>query len=163
MQREREIVIPSLTRSSWASSTFWGVISHNPNNSIFNVAFEVLTAVVMKSSVFWDIMPCSQALFSSWFLARLILRPWRWRRYVTPKRQLTFSGLHGVVSQKNSTLQFYLLSFYKCVVPVFPAFIHPIHPCWLNSPLCVNEIHTKSAVRNTVGQSWWRFAVCVNT
>jgi hypothetical protein len=35
-----------------------------------------------------------------WFLARLILRPWRWRQYVTPKRRLTFTGLHGVISQK---------------------------------------------------------------
>jgi hypothetical protein len=31
---------------------------------------------------------------------KLILRPWRWRRYVPPKRQLTFNGLHGIVSQK---------------------------------------------------------------
>jgi hypothetical protein len=39
-------------------------------------------------------------LISRRFLARLILRPWRWRRYVPPKRRLTFSGLHGVISQK---------------------------------------------------------------
>jgi hypothetical protein len=25
----------------------------------YNVGFEVLTAVVMKSSIFWDVMPCS--------------------------------------------------------------------------------------------------------
>jgi hypothetical protein len=35
-----------------------------------------------------------------WFLARLIFRPWRWWRYVPPKRRLTFNGLHGVISQK---------------------------------------------------------------
>jgi hypothetical protein len=83
----------------------------------FLLWFEVLTAVVMKSSVFWDITPCnplsvnrrfggtyrlhlqgrriSQAssachLLSSWFLAWLILRPWRWRRHAPPKRQLDF-------------------------------------------------------------------------
>jgi hypothetical protein len=39
------------------------------------------------------------------FLTRLILRPRRWRRYVPPKRWLTFNGLHGIVSQKISTLQ----------------------------------------------------------
>jgi hypothetical protein len=33
-----------------------------------------------------------------WFLTRLILRPWKWRRYVSPKRPLTFNGLHGVIS-----------------------------------------------------------------
>jgi hypothetical protein len=36
---------------------------------------------------------------SRWFLARLILRPWRWRRHVPQKRRLTFKGLHGVISQ----------------------------------------------------------------
>jgi hypothetical protein len=80
------------------------------------VGFEVLTPVVMKNSVFWDITPCSplkvkrrfrwtyrkQGLpFASfWFLAWLILRPWRWRRHVLPKRQSTFNGLHGVIAQK---------------------------------------------------------------
>jgi hypothetical protein len=39
-------------------------------------------------------------LLSRWFLARLILRPWRWRRCVPPKRRLAFSGLHGIISQK---------------------------------------------------------------
>jgi hypothetical protein len=39
-------------------------------------------------------------MLSRWFLARLILRPWRWRRHVLPKRRLTFNGLHGVISQK---------------------------------------------------------------
>jgi hypothetical protein len=28
------------------------------------------------------------------------LRPWRWRRYVPPKRRLLHNGLHGVISQK---------------------------------------------------------------
>jgi hypothetical protein len=30
----------------------------------------------------------------------IFLRPWRWRRYVPPKRQLLHNGLHGVISQK---------------------------------------------------------------
>jgi hypothetical protein len=37
---------------------------------------------------------------SCWFLAWLILRPRRWRRYVPLKRQFTFSGLQGSISQK---------------------------------------------------------------
>jgi hypothetical protein len=37
---------------------------------------------------------------SCWFLVWLILRPWRWRRHVPPKRLLTFNRLHGVVSQR---------------------------------------------------------------
>jgi hypothetical protein len=38
-------------------------------------------------------------LLSGWFLARLILRPWRWRQYVPPKRRVTYNALHGVISQ----------------------------------------------------------------
>jgi hypothetical protein len=34
-------------------------------------------------------------LLACWFLW-----PWRWRRYVPPKRRLTLNGLHGVISQK---------------------------------------------------------------
>jgi hypothetical protein len=36
---------------------------------------------------------------SSWFLAWFILRPWRYRRFVSPKRRLTFSGLHVYVPE----------------------------------------------------------------
>jgi hypothetical protein len=39
-------------------------------------------------------------MLSRWFLARLIIRPWRWRRYVPPKRRLASNGLHGVIYQK---------------------------------------------------------------
>jgi hypothetical protein len=38
-------------------------------------------------------------MLSRWFLARLILRPWRWRRYVPPKRRSTFNGIHSVISK----------------------------------------------------------------
>jgi hypothetical protein len=95
------------------------------------IGFEVLTAVVMKSSVFWDITPCSSLKVnrcfggtcrlhlqdriisqerdnnkasrkkisaSCWSLARLILRFWRRRWHVPPKRRLTFNGLHAFTS-----------------------------------------------------------------
>jgi hypothetical protein len=87
------------------------------------VGFEVLTAVVMKSTVFWDITPCSPLKVnrrfeetsssgsnkpskipivispSRWYLAR-VFRPWRWRWHVPPKRRLTLSRLHSSVPQK---------------------------------------------------------------
>jgi hypothetical protein len=40
-------------------------------------------------------------LLSPCFLNWLIIRSWRWRRNVPPKRWLTLKGLHGVVSQKQ--------------------------------------------------------------
>jgi hypothetical protein len=40
-------------------------------------------------------------LLACWFfLLNLFLRPWRWRRYVPPKRRLKPNGLHGGISQK---------------------------------------------------------------
>jgi hypothetical protein len=33
-------------------------------------------------------------------LLNLFLRPWRWRRYVPPRRRLKLNGLHGAISQK---------------------------------------------------------------
>jgi hypothetical protein len=40
---------------------------------------------------------------SCWFLDWLTIRPWRWRRYVSPKRW-PLSGLHDVTSPKTLTL-----------------------------------------------------------
>jgi hypothetical protein len=36
---------------------------------------------------------------SDWFLACIILWPWKWKRHVPPKRRLTLNGLRGVISQ----------------------------------------------------------------
>jgi hypothetical protein len=83
---------------------------------------------ILKSIIFCDMTPCSLSSFNRrvgetyrlhlqgrrnkfsknqhashllpcWFLLNLFLRPWRWRRYVPPKRRLKLDGLH-VISQK---------------------------------------------------------------
>jgi hypothetical protein len=101
------------------------------------VGFEVLIAVVTKSSVFWDITSCSPLKVNRCFGATcrrhlhgrrisearnqreavskqsstwLIPRPWRWRWHVPPKRRLTFNGLHGVIPQKIRLLMCVLFS-----------------------------------------------------
>jgi hypothetical protein len=90
----------------------------------FYVEFEVLTTVVMKSSILWDITPCSQVKETSmkqrgsstfllpaacWSLAWL-LQPRKWRWYVPPKCWLSFSGLHDIISQKTELTNFMELS-----------------------------------------------------
>jgi hypothetical protein len=62
--------------------------------------------VVVNSFIFWDTMPRSSAchLLSQWFLAQLTLWPWRWRQCVSLKRQLTYNGLHGIISQKTKLI-----------------------------------------------------------
>jgi hypothetical protein len=88
------------------------------------VGFVVLTAVVIKSSIFWDITTCSlleaNLLFGRTYGLHLqdsISRTrylsisacsrvgiwsactWRWRQYIPSKLKLTLSKLHSVTSQ----------------------------------------------------------------
>jgi hypothetical protein len=89
--------------------------------------FEVLTSVVMKSSIFWDITQCSPLKvnhsfggtrhhhFPSRRISQIrnqheagsklpyylwvMFRPWRWRQHVPLRIWFTFNGLHGVIYQ----------------------------------------------------------------
>jgi hypothetical protein len=45
----------------------------------YHVGFEILTAVAMKVSIFWDFCKLPA---SCWCSSWLTLRPWKWRRYV---------------------------------------------------------------------------------
>jgi hypothetical protein len=75
-----------------------------------SIGFEVVTEVGLKSYIFWDITPCSLLkvnwaafyLISRWFLAWIIVLPWKWGRNIHPERRLAlaFSGIHGIISQK---------------------------------------------------------------
>jgi hypothetical protein len=100
--------------------------------SVHYLGYEVLTAVVMQNTVFWDITLCSpfkvNIHFGGTYHLHLQIRisrarfqrkkqvastllatffPWRWRRYVPPKRRLTFNGLHCVMSHKTVLLTHY--------------------------------------------------------
>jgi hypothetical protein len=90
-------------------------------SNMLNLVFEVLIAVVMESSVFWDITPCSllKVNWCFWGTYRLhlqgqsisqarnqnqgasrtwlIFRYWRWREHFSPKCRLNFNVLHGVI------------------------------------------------------------------
>jgi hypothetical protein len=70
-------------------------------NVCHDIGFAVLTAVVTKSSVFWNITGLSLLPASCWRLAWLIFQPERWRRQVTRKRRLAFNGIHDVIPQKK--------------------------------------------------------------
>jgi hypothetical protein len=61
----------------------------NKKITLYNVGFEVYTAVIMKSIIFWDISPCSPLSVNRRFggTYRLHLR-------------LALNRLHGVISQK---------------------------------------------------------------
>jgi hypothetical protein len=94
------------------------ILNHTLQNSQ-KLRFEVLTAVVMNSSIFWDVMLCSWLKVSRRFggIYRLHLRgrrisrtrnqreasskkPGGLFRHVPSKRQPAFNWLHGVISQE---------------------------------------------------------------
>jgi hypothetical protein len=56
----------------------------------------------MKSTIFWDITPCSRALLAICFHAGFLLSfdPKK-AGALLPKRRLAFNGLHGVIPQKT--------------------------------------------------------------
>jgi hypothetical protein len=58
------------------------------------IGSEVLAAVVMNNSIFWDVTPCSPLKVNRRFEGIPKL-------HVPPKRRLIFTGIRGVVSQKT--------------------------------------------------------------
>jgi hypothetical protein len=65
----------------------------------------------------------SSASFISWH----ILRPYRWKRHVHPKRRLNFNGLHGVISQKIGIFRRYLAQCGTMFLWSMSA-MYPLHP-----------------------------------
>jgi hypothetical protein len=133
--------------------------SRETNNC--SVGFEVFTAVVMKSMIFWDMTPRSLLSFNrhfggsvlTVFLLNLFLRLWGWRQYVPPKRQLKLNGLHGVISRKMILLIIAqplqnILAFYETwmFITMFTSSNHypPSRTKWIQSipcqPICLRLI-----------------------
>jgi hypothetical protein len=71
---------------------------HYFHNKCRFVGVEVLTAVLMKSTIFWDRILLATC-FHAGFLPNLFLYP-EDGGDVPPKRRLTLNGLHGGISQK---------------------------------------------------------------
>jgi hypothetical protein len=58
-----------------------------------------------------------------WF-PELILRPWRWRRYVPPKRLVHLNGLHSVISQKMMLFSAWNVKIHTKVLKLWSAVFH---------------------------------------
>jgi hypothetical protein len=115
--------------------------THNP--IIMNNIETILNTALLKSSIFWDITPCSPSkitdvlcsayhLHSRWFLPRHIFRPWRLRRYVPAKHRLTFNGLHRVIDW---------LLIYDWITYIVSRRTHRKHICFPAMDIC--EQHRK--------------------
>jgi hypothetical protein len=105
---------------------------------MFEVGFEVLTAVITNITIFWGITPYSPSrvkrrcggtyrlhlqgrrisrgrnqrentLLTICFHAVFFCSAYSntiWRRYIRPKRRLTFNGLHGIMSQRTALFNY---------------------------------------------------------
>jgi hypothetical protein len=150
------------------------------------VGFEVLTAVIMKISIFWDITQCSllklnrrfegtlrlhlqgpislaeqqrESRFPSvgqplsrCYLARLT-EPWRWRRYILPKRRLTFNeprrghssnDRHAVGS--NAAMELKLLAGCDCI----PLSAHEIDNVGTRKVNCWSQIPKMGIINSSL-------------
>jgi hypothetical protein len=101
------------------------------------VGFEVLTAAVVKTAIFWDIAPCNLYVLSHLLLARFLLS---W--YSTLKMEVIRSSetphnrLHGAISQQMVTFitDFYFwrvhpvaqdyYNFHTCLQPQLKCFLY---------------------------------------
>jgi hypothetical protein len=126
-------------------------------NFLALVGFEVLTAVVMKSTIFWDITPCSllslqsrkqlaskDTCFHAGFLLSIFFQPWRWRPYVPLKRRLTLDGLHGVISQKMvlflALMCVYSYTYIYIYTSINTVYINVLQ-AYIIDNVCIKSIH----------------------
>jgi hypothetical protein len=95
----------ALTAVVMKITIFWDITERSPLNvnrrfrgtyCLHHQGRRISRARSQSESRYWSVYH----MLSRWFLARLILRPWRWRRYVPTNRRLTFNRLHGIMSQK---------------------------------------------------------------
>jgi hypothetical protein len=77
-------------------------IQDNYRNGVHSASWEQLRSY-LEAWLFFDPPACSLVCLT-------ILRPWRWRRYVPPKRRVQLYGLHSVISQKIILFTNYLTS-----------------------------------------------------
>jgi hypothetical protein len=123
----------------------------------------ILVAVVMKSSIFWDITPCSPVIFKKRFgrKHRLQFAPcftlflvwntfqlWRWREYVSPKHLLAFTRLYGVISLWYNSSTWVLNGYKKKIFPCLFRFV-----CYVTTLSVAMFRVTDLSVRMT--DEWW--------
>jgi hypothetical protein len=88
----------------------------------------------MKSTIFWNVIPCSSLKVNHRFSAchlllcrfhtQLILQHWTWRWYVPPKHPLTFNRLHGMFQKIELFIVARSLVVSSCLVTLISIMSH---------------------------------------
>jgi hypothetical protein len=96
-------------------------------------------------------------LRSRWFLAWLILRPWRWRRYVPPKRRLAFNWVHCIISQN---IVLFMTTGVKTSNPAFMWSVRHCFPILSDAELCRQILVKLSGIKFHENLFWgsWVYA-----
>jgi hypothetical protein len=71
-----------------------GVVGSNPTRGVDVCVYSVFVLPCVGSGLEVGWFPTQEVLPTVY----MIIRPWRWKRYVRPKRRLACNGLHGIVS-----------------------------------------------------------------
>jgi hypothetical protein len=79
-------------------SHWLGSLVHPANENQAPFSTDLLFPIYTPVSQLASYSACH--VLTCWFLLKLFLWPWRWRRYVPPNRRLQLNRLHGVTSQK---------------------------------------------------------------
>jgi hypothetical protein len=127
--RVRKLFVPALVNIYYNTKE----TIYEEDGYVRSIQFEVLSGAIMKSTTFWELMPCSPLNVDThfggiyhlrvrgWrvsqarnqhelrtatrcFLAWLTLQPWRWRRHIPPKRRMTYNSTCLYISDEK-TLQ----------------------------------------------------------
>jgi hypothetical protein len=119
------------------STIFWDITPCSPLN--FNLRFGETYRLHLQGRRISQVINQQNQnpachLLSLWFLARLSLRPWRWRRYVSPKRRLTLNGLHDVISQK---IALFITTAVRIPNPTSNSFYYVMVNCCM---LCAHQV-----------------------
>jgi hypothetical protein len=116
--RDQETTLECSDRITFLCKNYHFILFMHINYIIYvkYVRFEVLTVLVMKSSTFWDIMPCVLLRVNLCFgrtcrlhLQGITMSEARNHHEPGSKKRLTFNRLHGVISQKIKFL--YLVNY----------------------------------------------------
>jgi hypothetical protein len=88
-----------------------------PFSNYVYVGFEVLTAVAMKSSVFWDIMQCSSET------SRRLEGEYRLKMEAIYCSETSDSQLHGVTTQKTVLFKKVFTEWFMNIIKILNYFI----------------------------------------
>jgi hypothetical protein len=116
--RYKYVLVKKLSQATLFVTLFWHqsyiIITPFPTGCVKMNFYMLLSSVA--NGLFYSSSTNRYKTYEHWFLAWLVLQPWRWKQHVPLKCQLTFYGLHGTVSQK---IEFFITTGMRTCNPTY--------------------------------------------